>query len=116
TARNVADRTKFLKVVSALDLYTQAINAGRIANVYNMTENNMSGMKEMLATNANLIEKQGWQAAFKDRKLFWAVWKDVAKHGGIQYGEELTKFNNKEYVNDLFNKVNFKDAKSFKEY
>lgn len=114
-ARSITNKTKNLKVIGAIDKYFQFLNMGRIANAYNMLENNLSGFRELLATNIRIMQQQGVAEAFKDRALFKAVWRDVLK-GGVGYGEELHRFSSKEYINDLYNKVDFKNAESKKEY
>lgn len=116
-ARNIANRTRTLKVMSAIGHYFQLENMGLIGNAFNMMENNLSGAKEMFAANLDLVQKVGGEAAFKDGKLLRETWKHISA-GGAEYGSEPGRFGQHDFIADKFNvadinKNTFKDIKKY---
>ena len=114
-ARNIKNRTLLLKIVGFIDKAYQMINLGRIMNIYNSLQNNWSGFTELSAVTLQTIRQQGLSQAFKDGKFFRAVWKDISFGGGVTYGDEPNRFSNKEYIGDLFNKVDWKNVSDSKD-
>lgn len=115
--RNITNKTALLKIVGSVSHFFQLENMGIIGNAFNLLENNLSGAKEMMSANFNLINKVGVQNAFKDGKLLKATWQNIAA-GGPEYGDEPGKFGHHDFISDRFsikdiNKQSFGDPKQY---
>lgn len=100
--RNITNKTPLLRVMGAISHFFQLENMGIIGNAFNMLENNLSGAKEMLSANINLINQVGYENAFKDGKLLKATWRNIAA-GGAEYGDEPGRFGHHDFISDKFN-------------
>ncbi len=97
--RNINNKSKLLAIVSAISKFFQLQNFGRVANAYNMLENNLSGLKEWISTEIQIIATFGVKEGFKDIGLMKDVWVDVAK-GGHKYGTEDGQFSSQDFIDD----------------
>jgi len=90
---NVQNKTAMLNAIDKVNKFMQLRATGLIMNPINVIENNRSGFWELLSTTLLQVKQQGWDAFFRDKDLFKAVFQDVAK-GGVGYGDEGLKFAN----------------------
>lgn len=100
--RNISNKTTMLKITGAIGHFFQLENMGIIGNVFNMVENNMSGAKEMFAANLDVLQKAGYENAFKDGRLLKSTWKNISA-GGAEYGDEPSRFGHHDFISDRFN-------------
>ena len=118
--KNKDNHAKSLSIVRAINHTFELMNMGLISNPYNMVENNWSGLQAIIGTNIEMRKELGIGADpvsvakavasgdfFKDRKLWWAVWKDVAV-GGVKLGGAGDKWSHLGSFVDNLNSINIR--------
>lgn len=107
--RNKNDQARLSGIMRAVGHLYDITNMGLISNPYNLIENNWSGLKAVIGANAEVSKQFGITKGnfFKDRKLWAAVWKDVAI-GGVEAGDAGEKFAHLGNFADNLNSVNLK--------
>lgn len=118
--RNKDNNQRSLSIVRAINHTFELMNMGLISNPYNMVENNWSGLQALIGTTIQMRKELGisntpWALVkdaaqgdfFKDKKLWWNVWKDVAI-GGVELGGAGDKWSHLGSFADNLNSVNIK--------
>lgn len=109
--KNIADKTKVGAIARTMLNYQHLVNMGIIGNAFNMTENNISGLKESISATTNIISqqglKQGLKVFYETNRLFLSTLKDVGK-GGAEYGLDNGRFNQHSSIADKWSLSNLK--------
>lgn len=87
-ANNIENKTRMLKIASALNKIYQVENSSLVSGYRNLVENHLSGLIEYATTKSNLSLKLGKKLAGNKkglRELMADTWQVIAK-GGTEFG------------------------------